>query len=108
MKLSESMRKGAALRPKVENAVFLYNAGTDTCIGSCALGAAYEGHTGAPLGNESEVLHALCDVWPELNTVVQMPVGTGTAPIRNVVAQLNDNYGWTREQIAAWVESLGQ
>jgi hypothetical protein len=37
---------------------------------------------------------------------VKHPVANITYPLRKVIMDLNDNHGWTREQIADWLETL--
>jgi hypothetical protein len=43
---------------------------------------------------------------PGLDTLVKHPVVSGKFSIKTLIMDLNDNHGWTREQIADWLETL--
>lgn len=83
LKPSQAMRIGAALRPQCTGGYFADG-------GSCALGAMWEGYgrTGEP------IIRLRNELGLDLRII-------------NSIVQLNDNAGWTREQIATWLESKG-
>lgn len=81
LKPSQAMRVGAALRPQCRGQYFADG-------GSCALGAMWEGFGKA--GNPDSG-------WSEFGLTEQ---------ILTDVVVLNDR-GWTREQIATWLEGQG-
>lgn len=86
MKLSDAIRIGAAKRPQCQGWYF-------DGVGTCALGAAYEGLTGHPparMNLDSDVTRVLMR-WGYIGSEVV---------IRN-------DLGHTREQIADWLESKG-
>ena len=93
LKLSEAIRLGAMMKPQGFGAYF-------TGGGSCAIGAALDA-----IGRRR-----LAEVhWPILMCrldaamiPVQMPEGC----VGTVIAYMNDDYKWTREEIADWVEGI--
>ena len=92
LKLSEAMRIGATLRPK--GRIDLFYDGK-----SCALGAAFEGATGRTCNCNN--YDAVRDVFP----VLKKNYGRGN--LMKEIYDRNDNLGYTREQIADWLESQG-
>lgn len=107
MKLSQAIRNGAKLRPQARLAFFY--AGK-----SCALGAAYEGYYGSTNTSMEEVADCLSRRFPVLRLLLnksQVPSciegdGKDQYLLNNVVTTLNDYKGWTREQVADWVETF--
>ena len=97
--LAEAMRRGCALRPvQIKHALFNGEAG------ACALGAVYSG-----TGDESLTLEQLYRVYYELADIVTWPVNPDLAyTVIESITYLNDYHGWTREQIADWLDTLGQ
>lgn len=84
----------------------LPNVGGPNMVQSCALGAAWEG----AMGTATDVSpRQLFDRFPELFSYVQPLIDEIENPtqLHRVISLLNDEYCWTREQIADWVESLG-
>lgn len=43
---------------------------------------------------------------PGANEMVKHPVTNDIRPLRSVIMNLNDSHGWSRDQIADWVEAL--
>ncbi len=102
VRLSEAIRLGAMLRPQTEH--FYFQGGK-----SCALGGALEA-TGTLYGDVEWANDDLKMRWPWVFTTralcpdtLQCPV-CENASVRNVIARLNNEHRWTREQIADWVE----
>lgn len=92
LKLSEAMRIGARLRPQCRGDLF-------DSVGSCALGAAYEGMT----GKTDAFFHSdVSDLFPQI-----LGVNGDLNEIGREVLEKNDGDGWTREQIADWLEAQG-
>ena len=108
MRISEAMRRGAAMRPQCNFILF-------DGVGSCAIGAAMEG-----AGIEQNVMvNELCTAYPEwnpiLNALVPYPLGREdisdpcclqVAQAKIIVMYLNDEHKWTREDIADWLEGV--
>jgi hypothetical protein len=106
MTLSEAIRLGAMLKPKGSNSLF--RAGH-----TCALGAALDA-CGALWSGREEVESDMDEVtrrWPICGTRVAWPVADdlpcfGQEAVGSIVTELNDTWGWTREQIADWVATI--
>lgn len=94
MKLSEAMRLGAMLGPQAFNATRANGA-------TCALGAAL-----SAIGRPAAVYIFASDYFPVCRRVARHPVDGDEACVLSVIRELNDFHGWTREQIADWVETL--
>jgi len=116
MKLSEAIRLGAKLRPQCKSSFFSFESTPKgvSCKGSCALGAAYEGYYGTRGdGSPETISDSLSKRFPVLHRVVDEQLVPdcikrehGLHLVNNVIASLNDYKGWTREQIADWVEGI--
>lgn len=128
VKLSEAIREGAKLRPQSAGSNlgdYSFNERREIC--SCAMGAAYEAvglvrpvDQGKPWPNEirKQNVDHIFSLWPVLNEVVELPVevckfcylfigqGETDAKLFKVITHVNDYHGWTREQIADWVEGI--
>lgn len=89
MKLSAAIRIGAKLRPQCTGVHF------DGRGNSCAIGAAYEGR----FGRQENPPHWIS--WKQA-----FAAGIPTTDLYKKIGERNDN-GWTREQIADWLESIG-
>lgn len=85
LKLSEALRRGAALRPQCRNTFF-------NGIGTCALGAIAEARGWIPRA--------------EKNSGVYEFVPEGRGNLGGEISVRNDD-GESRESIAAWLESKG-
>jgi hypothetical protein len=91
LKLSQAIMIGAKIRPQVKHRAFAHG-------GSCALGAAFEGLHGKPWPERDWGIFPWSDVLCDL----------GAHQISGEqIMSLNDTNGWTREQIADWVEVQG-
>lgn len=108
--LARAIRLGAARRPQCFGSYF------DERGGSCALGAAYDGMYELPRQEKQEgeiiprhlerLFHCLEDVvkrCPEMSAAdaacrKRLPLGA-------MIVHLNDDHGWTREQIAEWLSN---
>lgn len=105
MKLSEAMRTGASLAPKGEGQL------VDSKGATCAIGAAYHGATGM-LPN---IDWWTTDAYPAIEAATGVRFDTeGRHPktrkvneLGDIIWDLNDTHGWTRERIAAWLEKQG-
>ena len=110
--LAKAIRLGSARRPQCFGSYF------DERGGSCALGAAYDGMYEMPREarepgeivprNLERLFHCLEDVVkkcpekiaaPEVQCRKKLPLGA-------MIVHLNDDHGWSREQIAEWL-SMG-
>lgn len=96
MKLSEAIREGAKLRPQCRENYF-------SDEGSCALGAAMEAIT----GSASRSAMSVCDLSDKYLTHFDHPASDRRAELFTIIVQLNDDFRWTREQIADWVAEQG-
>ena len=85
--LPTAIREGAKLRGRTRTGNY-YNDGR-----SCAIGAAYEAETG-----KCEVVNC---IWPELLFQIDDYITLGGA-----IVDLNDKAGWTRKEIADWVDMV--
>ncbi len=112
MRISEAMRKGAAMRPQCHFTMF-------NGVGSCAIGAAIEGAGIELILSElrctayHEILSELCTAYPEWNPILNALVPVPTlepadlpAPTAAIVMYLNDERLWTREDIANWLKGV--
>lgn len=91
LRLSDAIRIGAKLHPQGHSA--LYENGK-----TCALGAAFVatfGRVPAPIGAAEPDYMRLYATYPALRK------------LKRDIWNRNDGYGWTREQIADWVEAQG-
>ena len=104
MKLSEAIRLGAMMKPKGDG--HFEQAGR-----TCALGAAMDAV--GLLDAASDIALNIRDVYgkhfPVLRSLVRHPdsrMGVVQWRLDAVIVDLNDDCGWTREQIADWVEQI--
>jgi len=93
--LSLAIRIGAQRRPQVIRSMAEYIERSPHCTmsGSCALGAAYE---------EGFPIYSIDHTWKCIH-----PVTNINSFVDITITSLNDNFKWSREQIAAWLESIG-
>lgn len=101
LKLSEAIRLGAMLKP--QGTLWLEYAGK-----TCALGAALDavGELPQPMPERQQPLYDLLyKRWPILSAVAEGQEQSGVC-VGQAIATLNDGEGWTREQIAEWVEAI--
>lgn len=106
MRLSEAIRLGSMLKPqsidgyqrRIPLALFGYVAGYRV-VGTCALGAALDA-VGALRPRPQQCDAELAHRWPWL-----FHTTNGTSAWSQITSR-NDEHGWTREQIADWVETI--
>lgn len=103
---------------KLSEAILLGSVGTEQACGSlmtrdgktCALGAALVATGYQFSGKDRDDLLGYMTVeqqWPWARNPVEHPVRhTFGQDAIDIIWSLNDNYGWTRPQIAAWVASI--
>ena len=104
-KLSEAIREGAKKRPMGLEDYFVEFEG----LLSCALGAAYEAIRGQPGEDHDEVSDCLETAWPWIFQRGWHISRTGIAyTLVHVIALMNDSGKFTREEIADWLESIGE
>lgn len=106
MRLSEAIRLGSMLKPQAFGKSYDAHIG-----GTCAIAAAVDAigllkTDGGTLLNACH-LSAVPEAWRlTINQRVTCPNCHVTCRVDGVAAHLNDHHRWTREQIAAWVETL--
>jgi len=108
MGLSGAMRKGAKIRPQTRNHYYAMDDDGRWC--SCAMGAAIEGALGVMEVFSPGGVEALFGiVLGELVVPPDERISDGDEKIQLIPAilRLNDDLGWTREQIADWLEGIG-
>lgn len=112
MKLSEAMRKGAKAHPQISGEYSLLDPETgEHAVGTCAIGAAYYAvfnEIANPYNSVERKLEARTGA--PLHSVVGAPAGIpvpASTDLADTIILLNDQYGWTREQIADWLEGIG-
>lgn len=127
MRLSEAIREGATLRPKAEDDFFIFYRFSTKAddIRSCALGAAYEAVCGfagisfffgddcLSLESLQKIDAALYERWPVLRGAwCRKPVDEegeeGAITLQEIIQEMNDYGEYTREEIADWLESVGE
>lgn len=114
MMLHEAMRLGALLQPQIKGAFMTRN-------GTCAWGATFQavGYTADSLRAESDVLpewekltlHASASIPHilKLSKKIENYPDVGIHEdgfISEIIVDLNDTCGWTREQIADWLQPI--
>lgn len=104
MKLSEAIRLGAKKKPHQLGYLFLNGA-------TCALGSALDGvgclkESAWDTPEYVEMYETAESIFPLLTTEAVSPVGLWASNVRGIIEDLNDKQGWTRERIAAWVETI--
>jgi hypothetical protein len=99
--LGDAIRKGAALRPQARYALL-----STLNNGTCAIGAAADavGYLKKLLATED--YGPLQKRWPVLTRQVKHPVRRELALLQSIVHNLNDQYTWTREEIAGFVDGI--
>jgi len=102
MKLSEAIRLGSMLKPHVKHSLVAYGR-------TCALGAALDAAGALGIAEDDGdpgPYEAAEAIWPILKSPVRHPAYRECADLRKVITSLNDEFDWTREQIADWVETI--
>jgi hypothetical protein len=121
MTLSDAIRLGAEQRPQTEGALFGWVNYVRGNLGSCAMGAAYEGLTGKTLLPLMDLMPAddvgsYEDAWYRLKAAFpQLSMSSAGCPecritvthsLKFTIEHLNDVHEWTREAIADWIDTL--
>jgi hypothetical protein len=96
MQLHEAIRLGAMMKPQG----FGLGSGNPRAAATCALGAAYEA------ARVTGSWRSLLLVFPQLKHIEQLACPTCDTTQDGLIAHLNDDHRWTREQIADWVEQI--
>lgn len=102
MKLSEAILMNGMVKPQ--------GFGSDS-IGSleapCALGGALQSvGQQAPSASSLRNMSLVGDFWPWARKLQSHPLTGERMPSHSVIWRLNDEFLWTRAQIAAWVASV--
>jgi hypothetical protein len=107
--LSQLMREGAKLRPQVKQFYFWHDELTGECTGSCAIGAVFEALNPEIDRRRFYGWQDLLDYlgWDAADQEVIHPVTGGGRRLNVAIFSLNDDYSWSREDIANWLESIG-
>ena len=139
MTFPESIRIGSKKRPQCFNNFFgviaraiqrtiqSWGEGQRVCqldvhekMGSCVLGASYEGLTGEEGPDDAgHIQNALHDAWPWIDEVrIEHPIhrnahsapfgcfADGKGTIWEIAQNLNDEHKWSREKVADWAEKV--
>lgn len=106
MPLSQAIRLGAMMRPQCVG-------GWMDGDGACALSAAAMAVGIEPVMFliDQRLIVDYCAIrrrWPVLDLRVPGPVDGFEAPVYELIYDLNDYFGWSRERIADWVEQIEQ
>jgi hypothetical protein len=98
MKLSAAIRIGSMTTKQIKGNY------SDGGNGRCALGAALDA-AGIRVDNSVFIGRRLIEVFPIVIKPVKSPVGSNIfQELGPNVSTLNDDWGWSRERIADWVE----
>lgn len=112
MKLSEAIRLGGMMKPQGRGSESLVSLDAP-----CALGGALQA-----IGKQDEGCKAMKENWPFTCQPAKCPCGVNHSrelqtwigrllfpawdSISDIIVVLNDDHGWTRNQIADWVETV--
>jgi len=98
MRLSEAVRLGSMLGPQLIGEL------VNGKGGSCVLGAALLATLGYERWSAAPYWDLMISRYPQLLHQVQHPkLGHTHQTLQSIAVELNNNYHWTREQIAAWI-----
>ncbi len=102
IRFSEAVRLGAMLTKQARGDYFRYGRGGEV-VATCAYGAALLAVGAADKENRDSQPR-----WPYMRRLAVCPArGCGEVHRRSdLVMHLNDDHRWSRERIAAWVETL--
>lgn len=105
MKLSQAIRKGAKLRPMAYGEFFHWD--RNKCMGSCALGAAYEAITGSKQAFPWDIAGAIGAATGVILDERKVFFEGQIRYLDRAITYANDTLKWTREAIADWLEGEG-
>lgn len=100
LKLSEAISLGSMMSPQAFGVAY-------SMIGSCALGAAFDA-----IGLHREYADPEFDITPidpwtwTDDVVVACPCCDKQDDVSAIIAHLNDNHCWTRQEIAGWIATI--
>jgi hypothetical protein len=60
----------------------------------------------SPHVHHAEIVDRIAAVIPGINASVKHPGTQMAEPVRDIIISLNDQFGWSREQIADWLDTL--
>lgn len=103
------LRKGATMHKQAFRCIYDYDLENEQVVASCALGAIYFAKFGRPADDSDDAVKALSALFAPDNRkiIVVDPTTDQRASLFNTIISLNDNYEWSREKIADWLESQG-
>ena len=104
--LSEAIRIGSMLSPQGRTGIM---SGPERCaLAAAADAVGMDALWNSMLTQRLVNYDALEQRFPILRRWAEHPMGRGIPlmPVRNIIWALNDSYGWTRAQIAVWLESV--
>ena len=117
MKLSEAIREGAKLLPQQTRHAFFERSGNE-CVASSAWGAAYHAEFGLDTAwmDVASMWRKLVRAFPETRCAIRLPDGmiraqkkpdqaSGSGSVEFVIDYLQVQAGWTREQIADYLDT---
>jgi hypothetical protein len=107
MKLSEAMAEGAKKRPQFFG--LLRGTTEQGCIGTCAIGAAYEYAAGIDADTEQFGYSDVVKTFPMLNHALpyQRIGDYEIYDLYDLITYKNDSEHMSREEIAAWLKEQG-
>lgn len=100
LKISEAMREGAKMHP--QGRLYYCQDGKTCALGAACIGA---GATCEQLAKS--LIVSPSTFWPDIQTLAVHPVKMVDMRLEDIIANLNDQYDWTRERIAAWLDTRG-
>ena len=99
MKLSTAMRIGSMTTQQI---IYHWSDGKN---GRCALGAIAAAHN-INDKNVLEMMKKTYDLFPQLSIITSNPCSQINGQLVICISTLNDQYNWSREKIADWIEDL--
>lgn len=98
MKLSEALKKGSDGKFQIRGN---YLDGPEHC---CALGAVHHGVFKTHYNFSRHQLHKKFPQLSRMNVEHPLKMGSIHWSLDNIIVDLNDNHGWSFEQIIEWLE----
>lgn len=109
MKLSEAIVKGCQMRPNQCRFHYVHFTKNATCVhGAAAEGTFGHFDTDSKFGDMLRAVDNLDVLYPDLTRQFFHPVQRHEKmTLGEILFSLNDDHGWSREQIALWLGWLG-